>query len=190
MLINNATHQSQTLSERPIRPPLKSHNPVKHKKKTYQLLCKKNYTTCVKLHTSYVLFLTQQLVGSSFISFTVLCYFLNSGLIRCSIAANYPAVLSFPCRLLPFSCKLLPFPWRFSPFPCRFLPFPCRVLSFPCRVLSFCCRSFFSFPCHIFVFSLSTFVLFLPHYFPFPCECDYFVLVFCVFCRVVKIDRK
>ena len=31
---------------------------------TYQLLCKKNYTTCVKLYTSCVIFLTQQLVGS------------------------------------------------------------------------------------------------------------------------------
>ena len=31
---------------------------------TYQLLCKKNCTTCVKFYTSCIIFLTQQLVGS------------------------------------------------------------------------------------------------------------------------------
>ena len=46
---------------------------------TYQLLCKKDYTTCVKFYTTCVIFLTKQLVYR-FIWFTVLCNFLNSSL--------------------------------------------------------------------------------------------------------------
>ena len=44
----------------------------------FQLLCKKNYTTCVQFYTSCVIFLKQQVIGS--VSQGWVNFFLNSGL--------------------------------------------------------------------------------------------------------------
>ena len=72
----------------------------------------------------------------------------------------YYGVLS-PLITLPYCL----FPVGFYLFSCKLLHFPWLFLHFPCRLLSFSCHIFF---------------------FPFPLQCDYFVLVFCIFCRVIK----
>ena len=53
---------SKVTAEKGI-PLKKLHNTVKHMNLPTVVL-KKNYTTCVQFHTSCVIFLTQQLVGS------------------------------------------------------------------------------------------------------------------------------
>ena len=91
--------------------------------------------------------------------------------LRCSIAANYPAVLPFPCRILSFPCRLLSFPCQsfvfslpyFCLFPSTFVfSLPCFCFNFP---VDFCLS-----PVKVlFFFSLPYFVLSL-RLLQFPCD--------------------
>ena len=112
----------------------------------------------------------------------------------CSLAAIYPAVYLFPCRLssfpyrllpnslstsLPIPCRRLPFPCRLSPFPCQLLPFlSCRRLPFLCRFLPFPWKHL-PIPCRLLPFTCHLNVFFLPYFPLFFCERDNFVLVLC-----------
>ena len=83
-------------------------------------------------------------------------------MIRCSIAANYPAVLPFPCRILSFPCRLLSFPCKSFVFS---LPYFCLfpstfVFSLPCFCffpVDFCLfpSIFLSFPCDFYPFPVT-----------------------------------
>ena len=76
--------------------------------------------------------------------------------IRCSIAANYPAVLPFPCRLLSFFLQTIAFSLLkfFFYLPCHIMSFTCHIMSFPCNFCLFPVKVL-PFPCYFCLFPVA-----------------------------------
>ena len=123
----------------------------------------------------------------------------------CSLAAIYPAVYLFPCRLSSFPCRLLPNSLSTSlPIPCRLCLFPVDFCLFPVNFCPFypvdvCLFSvdFCLFPENICQFPVDFCLLpvilmsFFCHIFPFF-SANVIILFwyYAIFCRVVKNQQR